>query len=196
MKDQALWQRLLSFEFPLSRAPWRLSRQVASEVGLTDEQANRVVHEYRRFLYLAATAEEDVAPSPLIDEVWRMHLKDRPAPSSPLWTYVIGRVIEPRSGRPPPVRDPVYARTLALYRAEFGEAPFDRIWPDARQLRRQRRAIAALIAGLPFAFLATLIDSVSDPAAALVFVGGLAMFIVGFVWMLLASSWGATRPDG
>ncbi len=195
VKNPTLWQRLLAFDFPLSRPPWRLAERAASKIGLGRERAGRVIAEYRCFLYLAATADEPVAPSPMIDKVWQLHLEDRAAYVDELSRDVIGCLIDRDPRGPPPVRDPAYQRTLALYREEFREVPFKAIWPDQTLLKRQRRAIAEVIGAWPFLFLASVVDDHNEPVAVLVALPGFVLSFKGLIWLAFAGPW-PTAPHG
>lgn len=196
MKDPALWQRLAGFNFPLSRPSWRLADLVARELRVTKRNAALIVDEYRRFLYLAATAEEPVAASPVIDKVWRLHLRDHVAYTGALSREVVRREIIRREPRPPPLRDPAYVRTLALYRQEFTQAPFDRAWPGPGLLRRQRRAWAVVIASFALAALSIVLSSLHERAAVLLFLAGWVMGASSILWLHFAGPWPTLPNEG
>src|SRR5688572_2076553 len=50
------------------------SARLAQENGWPLIYARRVVKEYRRFIYLACIAREEVTPSDEVDQVWHLHL--------------------------------------------------------------------------------------------------------------------------
>lgn len=148
MKDRALWDRLASYGFPLTAAGQDLAAVVGVRLRLRGAKVAPTLEEYRRFLYLAATAGETVAPSPLIDKVWHLHIEDMRAYLGDLCEGVIGRVLHHSPGRPAAKDDPAYARTLALYREEFGGDPPGTVWPGCRERRAEAMAGGLFIGGL------------------------------------------------
>jgi hypothetical protein len=109
--------------------------RLARENRWPPAHARRAVAEYRRFVYLAATAGHPVTPSDAVDQVWHLHLTY----TRSYWDGLCGRVL----GRPlhhGPTRGGAgetarfrdqYERTLAAYRTAFGEAPPADLWPPA-----------------------------------------------------------------
>ena len=95
-------------------------------------RAHRVAEEYRRFLWIAGTAGHFVSPSPDVDQAWHLHLLDTRSYWEELCPKNPGTGVAPRAGRGGLVRskslDQAYRRTLAAYRAAFGEPPAD-VWP-------------------------------------------------------------------
>lgn len=152
--DPALWQRLKRHAFSFGDGGY-LADAVRDETGLTAEEAERTVGEYRRFLYLVATAGETLAPSRLVDRVWHLHMEDEVGYFDELCERVIGRRINHHRGRAAPFDDPAYAKTLAFYRAEFGEVPCWRVWPTPDKMLQPNLAVIggfAVFAGGVVAF--------------------------------------------
>jgi len=110
--------------------------RLAREQGWTREHARRVVREYLRFVYLAATAGHPVTPSKSVDEAWHLHLTY----TRSYWDELCGRVLmrplhhEPtRGGAEEDAKfGDWYARTLDSYRAAFAEEPPPDVWPRPR----------------------------------------------------------------
>ena len=174
--DAVLWSTLESFELDdLTRgAEGRPARtfadRLAEEQGWTAEFAGRVVREYKRFVYLAATGARPVTPSLIVDECWHLHLTYTRSYWERLCGQVLSRPIHHDPGRGGADEDArfsgQYARTLDVYREVFDESPPLDIWPDGRRkgttgavpatpqrenqprAGRDRRAMAAAI-GLP-----------------------------------------------
>lgn len=111
------------------------SARLARENGWTRPFAERVVEEYRRFVYLAVTSGHPVTPSVQVDQAWHLHLTY----TRSYWDEMCGRVL----GRPlhhGPTRGgraegdkfvDWYARTLDSYRSAFGHAPPPDLWPPS-----------------------------------------------------------------
>ena len=164
--DPDLRARLQAFTPDEPGVVFPFSARLAQEQGWTRAHAGRVVREYLRFVYLAATAGHPVTPSKRVDEAWHLHLTY----TRDYWDELCGRVL----GRPlhhEPTRGGSdedakfgdwYARTLDSYRTAFAEEPPPDIWPrpaspalapeppSRRRAARGRPAIAGrfgLVAG-------------------------------------------------
>ncbi|AHE56657.1 glycine-rich domain-containing protein [Sphingomonas sanxanigenens] len=124
-------------------APLRFADRLARENGWSGAFAAQVMTEYRRFLFLAATADHAVTPSDAVDQAWHLHL----AYSRHYWDELCGRIL----GRPlhhgPTAggdhedrryRDQ-YQATLDAYRTAFGAAPPPDIWPPVDERFRPAR---------------------------------------------------------
>lgn len=72
--NEELWQRILNFNPDLPLAEYGFSVRLASENGWTANFASKALLEYKKFIYLAATAGEMVSPSEIVDVVWHQHL--------------------------------------------------------------------------------------------------------------------------
>ena len=71
-----LWNELesLLLDDPTHAPPF--TERLREEHGWSAAFASRVVHEYRRFLLLAATEESITVPSDAVDQAWHLHLVD------------------------------------------------------------------------------------------------------------------------
>jgi len=155
-KSDPLWAALAAMRIEPAGAALGFGAKLAQENGWSAGHAEAVVEEYRRFLYLAATAREPVTPSEDVDRAWHLHLTY----SRHYWDMLCGRILarplhhDPGEGGPAERARHArqYRSTLARYRAELGEAPPASIWPDPdhgaapRWPRRAARALAAAAA--------------------------------------------------
>ncbi len=131
--DHALLRSIESFDIDGQPAALSFERRLARECAWSTTYAARVVGEYRRFLYLAMTAGHMVTPSDEVDQAWHLHM----VYTESYWKRLCGGVL-PRPLHHNPTtggaaEDAKYAggyeRTLASYRAAFGEEPPADIWP-------------------------------------------------------------------
>jgi len=131
-----LWQALSAYEVGPADADFSFAQRLARENGWTPAKAARVFEEYRRFLFLAATAGHSVTPSDAVDQAWHLHLTYTRDYWERLCPEVLGQPLHhgpTKGGRAEGERFfEQYARTLRSYEAAFGPAPAD-IWPDAWQ---------------------------------------------------------------
>lgn len=129
-----LWRRLQACELDDPGASFPFSRRLARENGWPHAFAQRVITEYLKFAYLSQLGKGPVTPSDEVDQVWHLHLTY----TRHYWgrfTEAMGAPLHhgPTSGGSAQASrfEDLYAKTLALYRREFGEPPKD-IWPSAK----------------------------------------------------------------
>lgn len=143
----ALWNRIACFtpDDPCTEFPF--TDRLARENGWSKDFVRHAVEEYKKFVYLAMVAPRQVTPSVTVDRIWHLHLIYTRSYWDELCGSVLRRALHHNPGtggraESARYRDQ-YARTLALYRAEFGvEAPAA-YWPHMRaRPARQRAAIA------------------------------------------------------
>src|SRR4051794_21859641 len=70
----ALWQKIKAFELDRAGDGFPFSARLARENGWSRSFAFRVIEEYRRFVYLMATAPHPVSPSDAVDQAWHLHM--------------------------------------------------------------------------------------------------------------------------
>jgi hypothetical protein len=150
-----LWRRIEAHSPGYPDASLGFVQRLARENGWTEAYAARVLLEYKRFVYLAATLQHPVTPSDQVDQAWHLHLT---------YTRDYWEVFCPQVLGQPLHHDPTrgggaertkffdwYERTLAAYREVFGNPPQD-IWPgpERRFVQRfERRELADRPAARP-----------------------------------------------
>ncbi|MEX2389427.1 MAG: hypothetical protein WD534_16240, partial [Phycisphaeraceae bacterium] len=74
--NDPLWKRIESFDFDDGAQPATLPfvLRLARDNRWTIRFSQRAIEAYRRFAYLAATADEHVTPSDEVDQVWHLHM--------------------------------------------------------------------------------------------------------------------------
>ena len=130
-----LYARILCFPIDEGTPDLSFEARIARENAWSITFARRVVFEYRRFVFLAMTAGHQVTPSDQVDQAWHLHLTY----SRSYWDRLCGELLDrplhhgpTRGGAAESARfDQQYERTLAAYRAAFGEEPPADIWPPA-----------------------------------------------------------------
>ncbi|MDX8347746.1 MULTISPECIES: hypothetical protein [unclassified Cognatiyoonia] len=127
--DRRLWHRLEGYSFherPLTRS---LVDRLGEETGHSVDVCYTLVEEYRRYMYLVGSTGETLAPSPIVDLVWQLHIQDERAYFEDFCPRIIGRTIHHTPVPDPVEEDPAYERTLEYYAQEFGR-PNVQFWPD------------------------------------------------------------------
>ena len=73
-KHQQLFTKIKTFAFDKPGTKFTFAQRLARENGWSIEYTNRVIEEYRKFIFLAVVAEHLVTPSEQVDRVWHLHL--------------------------------------------------------------------------------------------------------------------------
>lgn len=132
-----LWTRLEAFDLDATGASLPFSQRLARDNGWSPAFARRVVLEYKRFLYLAATCGHPVTPSDEVDQAWHLHLVYTRSYWDELCGQVLGFALHhgPTKGGAAEGHkfEDWYALTLASYHAAFGTLPPPDVWPPAAQ---------------------------------------------------------------
>ena len=132
-----LWARLNTFDLDVTGASLPFSQRLARDNGWSPAFARRVVLEYKRFVYLAATCGHPVTPSDEVDQAWHLHL----VYTHSYWDELCGQLLgfplhhgpTKGGGAEGHKFQDWYARTLASYQAAFGTLPPADVWPPAAQ---------------------------------------------------------------
>lgn len=132
-----VWQLLSRYEIGPLEASLPFAARLARDNGWSVGKTERVIDEYRRFAFLAATGETQVTPSDAVDQVWHLHLTYTRDYWERFCPDVLGKPLHhgPTSGGPDERNRffAQYADTLARYQAAFGAPPPSDIWPSAAQ---------------------------------------------------------------
>lgn len=141
MKESELWERCRTYPLPTGPDGQDFTTWLSEEEGLSKGQANELVLEYRRCVYLAASgaAEPPIAPK-AIASVRALHVTSGDLPK--FREDVLGGAPLPSFGRPDKRS---LAGLVAAYEMEFGKTPNPRIWTHTS--RRWYWVAAALLFG-------------------------------------------------
>ena len=133
LAGERLWERIEAFAIDDGAAALPFAARLAVENSWPRDYADRVIAEYKRFLYLAMTAGHMVTPSKHVDEAWHLHLTYTRSYWDRLCGEVLGRPLHHEPTRGGEEEDAkfagLYLRTLESYERAFGEAPPADIWP-------------------------------------------------------------------
>ncbi|WP_343695710.1 hypothetical protein [Flavobacterium sp.] len=72
--DTQLWNQIEKFDLDNPNDEYGFSTRLASENSWTIYFTKKAILEYKKFMYLAATSNEMVSPSEIVDIVWHQHL--------------------------------------------------------------------------------------------------------------------------
>jgi hypothetical protein len=131
-----LWQQLQEFQIDAPGAALSFAKRLARENGWRQDYADRVIDEYRRFIYLVATSRQELTPSDQIDQAWHLHLTYTHSYWDALCENILGFALHHKPTRGGAAEQTrfieQYNATLRLYEATFGDAPPADIWPEAQ----------------------------------------------------------------
>ncbi|MEQ1821453.1 MAG: hypothetical protein ABL949_02990 [Fimbriimonadaceae bacterium] len=187
IQNRELHDQIMAFDIDGGPSQYTFARKLAKQQRWTLEYTERVIGEYKRFLYLGAV-EGPVSPSPQVDEAWHLHLTYTVS----YWEHLCGEVLgkpfhhHPSRGRNESVKySKLSETTIEKYRRVFSEKPPEDIWstPPARAevwtvpKPKAKRFLA--FAGLSFAIIVAGCTSSNSEASLLPF------FVVGLLFFAI-----------
>ena len=133
----ALLNRLGNFDIDGGEAALPFAARLAREHGWFRPHAERVIREYKRYVFLTMTSETPVCPSEDVDAAWHLHLTY----TRSYWKRFCGEVLggplhhDPTKGGTAEADKhlAMYEATLAAYGEAFGEEPPPDIWTPASE---------------------------------------------------------------
>ncbi len=142
--DHPVWNRLSRYIVGPEDAALPFAERLARDNGWSRGEAERVIEEYKRFCFLAVTADHPVTPSDQVDQAWHLHLTYSRDYWERFCPEVLGRPLHhgPTAGGGDEQHRyfTQYAETLRSYERVFGSPPAD-LWPDAaRRLNEDHKA--------------------------------------------------------
>jgi hypothetical protein len=136
-----LFAQLQKFPFNRDGVELSFSARLARDNLWTQEFADRVVAEYRKFLFLVGTQGHMVTPSEAVDEAWHLHLLYTHSYWDEFCGGILGRPLHhvpTEGGNDQQVHfKDCYRNTLEAYELAFNSKPPVDIWPDADERFRQ-----------------------------------------------------------
>jgi hypothetical protein len=126
-----LYDRIKAFKLDAPTATISFTAKLAWEYRWSPVYTIRAIQEYKKFIFLAMTAEHIVSPSVVVDRVWHHHLLF----THSYWDELCGKVLHKPlhhtlgfGGKQEATNDYYfYEQTLTTYQRYFGEPPDD-IW--------------------------------------------------------------------
>ncbi|MDF2188151.1 hypothetical protein [Paraflavitalea sp. CAU 1676] len=137
MNETQLWSKLEAYSPDNPTDAFSFSQRLARENGWPIFFTERVIAEYKKFLFLCMISPHPVTPSDEVDQAWHLHLVYTKSYWNDLCKDILGKDIHhtPTEGGSAE-RDKFtnyYEATLQLYRDKFGHEPPDDIWPPTHK---------------------------------------------------------------
>src|SRR3982750_3468300 len=70
----ALWEGIKNFQIDDPSASIKFSNKLASKNHWSGDYTQRVIEEYKKFIFLSCISPSGAAPSKAVDEAWHLHL--------------------------------------------------------------------------------------------------------------------------
>lgn len=148
-----LWQRLRHWRPETEGFARTLTHRVCQRTGWRAAYAQRVIEEYRRFLWLLIRHQGALCPSEAVDTVWHEHLLDSATYFERFCPQVLGQTLHhvPARGGEDALHRQRYRATLRAYAQAFGQRPPADIWPSPRRRWRSGWGLPVAWPGKPLA---------------------------------------------
>lgn len=160
----ALWSKIQQFPLDDPNAAIPFSRKLAAKQNWLPEFAERVIEEYRKFLFLCCISPNGASPSQAVDEAWHLHLTYTKSYWTDLCKNTLSINIHHHPSQGGDEEDHKhrewYAETLQLYESVFDTPPPNDIWPPPKmelpipepawQLPKEMIVLFAILLLLPF----------------------------------------------
>ncbi|MEZ0483833.1 glycine-rich domain-containing protein [Fibrella aquatica] len=135
--EAALWTKLSTFSIDGPDTRLTFAARLARENGWNRVYTQRVLEEYRKFLFLCCVTPTGVTPSDAVDQAWHLHLTYTKSYWIDLCRHTLGHDIHhnPTQGGVSEGEkfDGMYSHTHDLYEHYFGATPPADIWPENEQ---------------------------------------------------------------
>lgn len=131
--QQKLWRAIENLRISVAGAEMTFLERLQDENGWSTGYTERVVAEYKRFLFLCAVAGHPVTPSEQVDQAWHLHLTYTYSYWGDLCAEILGFPLHhgpTKGGTEEKVKyKDQYQATLVSYQKLFEEEPPMDIWP-------------------------------------------------------------------
>ena len=137
MEKPEILDKLLAFQIGEASIDLSFSRRLGRENAWGRNYSERIIVEYRKFIFLAYTSGGEVTPSDAVDQAWHLHLSYTDSYWNDLCRETLGKKIHhnPTLGgsEQQQIFSDQYLYTLTLYEDIFKEKPPTDIWPNPHE---------------------------------------------------------------
>lgn len=130
--ESTLYQAILAFPLDEPDCDFPFSKRLAVENGWDNHFTQRVIMEYKRFIYLCCISPEPVTPPDAVDQAWHLHLTYTRSYWVDFCQNTLPKPIHHHPTRGGKIEakkfDQWYTRVQQLYLQHFGEQPPKDIW--------------------------------------------------------------------
>jgi len=134
--ENQLWDNILGFEFDEPDTKLTFAARLARENGWTSLYTNRVIYEYKKFIFLCCTSSGPVTPSDPVDQAWHLHLTYTKSYWQNLCRDTLSTDIHhnpTKGGKSEQQKfSSLYKGLHEIYAEKFGSQPPPDVWHDAK----------------------------------------------------------------
>ncbi len=150
----SLWIAIKNFDIDGGPSDLTFAKRLARDNSWSTGFANRVIEEYRRFVFLAMAAGHPVSPSKIVDEAWHLHLLYTESYWNRLTREILPSPLHHHPTKGGKKEDQKhadwYAQTLDSYRKHFEQDPPSDIWPNVQPFSKPVRSDTWTISKMSF----------------------------------------------
>lgn len=134
--ENQLWDNILGFEFDDPGTQLTFAMRLQRENGWQQDYTQRVIDEYKKFLFLCCNSPTAVTPSDPVDQAWHLHLTYTKSYWNCLCRDTLGKEIHhnpTKGGKEEQEKfSDLYKGLHEVYTEYFGHHPPTDIWHDSR----------------------------------------------------------------
>ena len=136
-EHSSLWSAIQQFPLDDPNAEISFSRKLSAKQNWSPTFTDRVIEEYRKFLFLCCISPNGASPAQAVDEAWHLHLTYTKSYWIDLCKNTLNKDIHHHPSGGGDEEDhrhrDWYKATLDLYQAVFESPPPNDIWPPPRE---------------------------------------------------------------
>jgi hypothetical protein len=136
-KEMELFEKIQAFELDDDSASFKFSERLARENGWNKTYTQRVIDEYKKFIFLCCFTDTGVTPSDPVDQAWHLHLSYTKSYWIDLCQNTLGQQIHhnPTKGGTNEREKfkSFYETSDSLYKEKFGILPPDDICHNSQK---------------------------------------------------------------
>jgi hypothetical protein len=129
-----LWEKISLFKLDELDSSFKFSNRLARENGWSITFSEKVIEEYKKFMFLCCISETGVTPSDQVDQAWHLHLTYTKSYWIDFCKNTLSKEIHhnpTKGGNSEREKfDDYYTKTLNLYIDKFQCEPPKSIWPN------------------------------------------------------------------
>ncbi|HEX6429775.1 MAG TPA: hypothetical protein VF008_18910 [Niastella sp.] len=137
-EHSSLWIAIQQFPLDDPNAEITFSHKLSAKQNWSPTFTERVVEEYRKFIFLCCISPNGASPSQAVDEAWHLHLTYTKSYWIDLCKNTLNKDIHHHPSQGGDEEDHKhrdwYSETLINYQSVFGSLPPDDIWPPPREI--------------------------------------------------------------
>jgi uncharacterized protein (TIGR04222 family) len=134
---RGLWSKIQDFPLNDPNATISFAHKLATQQKWSEAFTDRVIEEYRKFIFLCCISPKGASPSYAVDQAWHLHLTY----TKSYWIDFCKNTLNKDLHHHPSAggeaedhkHETWYAETLTLYESTIGYKPPADIWPPPRQ---------------------------------------------------------------